>query len=405
MAKRRPSGDGMVRKREDGRWEGRIVVGHKENGEPIFRYVLAKTQKELLAKLHRDMDIYQDAQLTEDSRMTLGEWLDRWMEEYGAVTLRPNTLRSYEQYIRCYVKPYLGGKIVSRVTRLDIQKLYRKLKKEGRVHDHPEYGHELSDSMVLRIHAMLHRCLKDAERDHSSDAAWNKASFDLLYSHKDEIEEELGIPLTWVRADQYKASWISYELKDVSIADEGDWPHMAKFHAEWSDAVCNAVLPYLQNEDELEQRLSEIAGVLREWSVTRQDVKENLAKCNRALTRFTTDQMSEIFPDLPGAPSGWGTKNHYFYEIVNRTGDKIHIQLALSSRNATEDFLEICDRVSSLPFVRPRKDGWKWWTIFRTESVSLSESVDKKEIFEKLDLCMEMVQAFEEELKQALAKM
>ena len=26
MAKRRPSGDGMVRKREDGRWEGRIVV-------------------------------------------------------------------------------------------------------------------------------------------------------------------------------------------------------------------------------------------------------------------------------------------------------------------------------------------------------------------------------------------
>ena len=51
MSKRRPSGDGMVRKREDGRWEGRIVVGHKQNGEPIFRYVLARTQKELLANL------------------------------------------------------------------------------------------------------------------------------------------------------------------------------------------------------------------------------------------------------------------------------------------------------------------------------------------------------------------
>lgn len=38
MAKRRPSGDGMVRKREDGRWEGRIVVGHKSNGDSIFRY-------------------------------------------------------------------------------------------------------------------------------------------------------------------------------------------------------------------------------------------------------------------------------------------------------------------------------------------------------------------------------
>ena len=45
MAKRRPSGDGMVRKREDGRWEGRIVVGHKEDGDPIFQYVLAPPKK------------------------------------------------------------------------------------------------------------------------------------------------------------------------------------------------------------------------------------------------------------------------------------------------------------------------------------------------------------------------
>ena len=52
MAKRRPAGDGMVRRRDDGRWEGRIVIGHKENGEPLFRHVYAKTQKALLDKLH-----------------------------------------------------------------------------------------------------------------------------------------------------------------------------------------------------------------------------------------------------------------------------------------------------------------------------------------------------------------
>ena len=166
MAKRRPSGDGMVRRRDDGRWEGRIVVGHKENGRPIFHYALARTQKDLLDKLHRDMELYQDVELTEDSRMTLGQWLDRWMEDYAADTLRPNTLRSYEQYIRCYIKPCLGDKVVSRVTAQDVQKLYTKLKREGRVHDHPEYGHELSDTMVRRIHAMLHRCLRDAETAH-----------------------------------------------------------------------------------------------------------------------------------------------------------------------------------------------------------------------------------------------
>ena len=82
MAKRRPSGDGMVRKKEDGRWEGRIVVGHKANGAPIFRYVYGRTQKELLSKLHQSIETYQDVELTEDSRMTLGEWLDRWLDEY-----------------------------------------------------------------------------------------------------------------------------------------------------------------------------------------------------------------------------------------------------------------------------------------------------------------------------------
>ena len=41
MAKRRPAGDGLVRKRADGRWEGRIIVGHKEDGKPIYKAVLA----------------------------------------------------------------------------------------------------------------------------------------------------------------------------------------------------------------------------------------------------------------------------------------------------------------------------------------------------------------------------
>lgn len=87
MAKRRPASDGMVRKRDDGRWEGRIVIGHRENGEPLFRHVYAKTQKALLDKLHQNIECYRDVELTEDSRMTLGQWLDRWLTEYKAGTL------------------------------------------------------------------------------------------------------------------------------------------------------------------------------------------------------------------------------------------------------------------------------------------------------------------------------
>ena len=52
MANRRPAGDGMVRQKKRGQWEGRITVGHKSDGKPIFRYVYGKTQKETLEKPH-----------------------------------------------------------------------------------------------------------------------------------------------------------------------------------------------------------------------------------------------------------------------------------------------------------------------------------------------------------------
>ena len=166
MAKRRPAGDGMVRKREDGRWEGRIVIGHKENGEPLFRHVYAKTQKALLDKLHQNIECYRDVELTEDSLMTLGEWLDRWLTEYKAGMVRPGTLKNYRCYIEYYIKPQLGDKQISFVSQQDIQRMYRRLKTEGRIHEHPEMDHQLSDSMVRHIHSTLHAALKDAVHAH-----------------------------------------------------------------------------------------------------------------------------------------------------------------------------------------------------------------------------------------------
>ena len=166
MAKRRPAGDGMVRKRDDGRWEGRIVIGHRENGEPLFRHIYAKTQKVLLDKLHQNIECYRDVELTEDSRMTLSEWLDRWLAEYKAGTVRPGTLKSYHCYIEYYIKPQLGDKQISLISQQDIQRMYRRLKTEGRIREHPEMGHQLSDSMVRHIHSTLHAALKDAVQAH-----------------------------------------------------------------------------------------------------------------------------------------------------------------------------------------------------------------------------------------------
>ena len=153
MAKRRPSGDGMVRRRDDGRWEGRIVVGHKENGDSIFRYVYAPTQRELSAKLRQHIDNYQGADLTEQSRMTLSEWLDQWLENM-ADTLRPNTLRNYRSYIENHIRSGLGDKPLARITPKDVQRFYEKL------------NGNLASGTVCRIHTTLHGALKAAQQAH-----------------------------------------------------------------------------------------------------------------------------------------------------------------------------------------------------------------------------------------------
>lgn len=161
MAKRRPSGDGMVRKRDDGRWEGRIVVGHKENGDSIFRYVSAKTQKALMEKMHRCIVEYDGAELTEDSRMTLGEWLDIWLRECAKPSVRPSTYKGYRGYAERNIKPFLGSKQISKVTAADVQTLYRKLQREGGVD-----GGALSPTTVRRIHGVLHQALNAAVDRH-----------------------------------------------------------------------------------------------------------------------------------------------------------------------------------------------------------------------------------------------
>ena len=161
MAKRRPSGDGMVRKREDGRWEGRIVVGHKENGDPIFRYIYADTQKELTAKLRQNITAYQGVDLTEECRMTLSEWLDRWLEQMKSV-LRPGTINHYRRDMEHHVKPHLGQKKLTQITPADLRKLYDTLKQHGRVHPRPGQSRGLSTTTVHGIHTTLHYALKSA---------------------------------------------------------------------------------------------------------------------------------------------------------------------------------------------------------------------------------------------------
>ena len=162
MGERRPSGDGMVRKREDGRWEGRIVVGHKDNGDSIFRYIYADTQKELTTKLRQNIDAFQGVELTGESKMTLAEWLDRWLEKYMTGSVRPGTLEGYRKDMDNHVKPYLGERLLIKLTSDDLRELYQLLLKRGRKLPRQNCGPGLAPATVRGIHTTLHHALKAA---------------------------------------------------------------------------------------------------------------------------------------------------------------------------------------------------------------------------------------------------
>ena len=164
MGKRRPSGDGLIRKRSDGRWEGRIVVGHKEDGKPIYRSVFAEKQSDLMPKLHELKNQYAGVELTEDSSITLGEWLGRWLEEYKKPTLRPSTFSGYSKDIANHILPYLGSKRLTQLKTADIQKQYNRLLESGRMKDNGQ-GKGLSNATVRGIHMVLREALDSAVRE------------------------------------------------------------------------------------------------------------------------------------------------------------------------------------------------------------------------------------------------
>lgn len=250
----------------------------------------------------------------------------------------------------------------------------------------------------------------------NSDAAKNKRGFDLLYAHKDEIEHEIeNYDLSWTRAEEHKASWISYTLKGVSITNESDWPRMAKFHAEWSSKIADAMIPYLSDlgseadispeKAEKNKALLQISTLVKEWAASRAEkgmVTIDLDRCNRTYTRFRTPFMDKLIPDTDGTKSGWNSANHYFYEIVNRTGNSAYIQLALSSKEMPQDQLELSDRINAVYPSKYDKPDWQWRTPFRTETISFDDLTDKEEVFARLDESLQSIRIFEEDLQQKL---
>ena len=162
MGRKRKNGEGTVRLRKDGRWEGRIVIGYDENGLPKTKNVLAKTKGECIEKLKAlKSTITPDTPIKLKADMPFGEWLDHWYETYCKPNARPATQRTYEGYIRLYLHPRLGSIPLNKVTTSDIQQMCTWMMTEARV-DQKNGDSGLSDSQVRNCYSLCDRVLEKA---------------------------------------------------------------------------------------------------------------------------------------------------------------------------------------------------------------------------------------------------
>ena len=89
MAKKRANGEGNIRKRKDGRWEGRYTAGYDEKtGKRLIKNVLGKTQAEVKEKLAKAVAEAEAVDVCRADEYTLGTWLQTWYELYAKPHLR-----------------------------------------------------------------------------------------------------------------------------------------------------------------------------------------------------------------------------------------------------------------------------------------------------------------------------
>ena len=181
MAGKRKKGEGTVRLRKDGRWEGRYTAGrNEETGKLIYKSVLARTQAECKRQLreavwnreHKATPLTGLAQETQGAsapqmncqEYTIAQWLQTWYDLYAKQNIRESPRLQYSYFINHLVIPQIGEIPLSQLTGLRLQILYQDLRTNGRVRSQKRMGPGLSPKTVRSVHMLLHAALEQAVR-------------------------------------------------------------------------------------------------------------------------------------------------------------------------------------------------------------------------------------------------
>lgn len=162
MAKKRANGEGTVYQRANGTWTAQVSFVDPSTGQRKRKSVSGKTKQEALRKKRELENLKDDNRLVSTGKITLSQWMDRWLEVYKKPAVKPTTWFSYKQLTDLHIKPALGGRQLDRLQANEIQAFYNRLTASGRKNTDNQ---GLSPRTVRYIHTVLKGALNQAVKE------------------------------------------------------------------------------------------------------------------------------------------------------------------------------------------------------------------------------------------------
>ncbi len=144
---------GQIIARGNRRWLIRVYLGrdHETKKRNYHNRTIRGSMREAqayLTKKLRERDLGRDL---EGAKITLNEYLDRWLDTAVKPRVRQKTCQDYAGILRRYIRPGLGDRVLASMRPMDIQTTYQGMIEQG-----------LSPRTVRYTHAVLRCALRQA---------------------------------------------------------------------------------------------------------------------------------------------------------------------------------------------------------------------------------------------------
>ena len=122
--KRRGRAEGSIFERADGRWSAEVSLGYDGHGKRVRKTVYGADKGEVAAKLRKLQTDHDAGRLVETERLTVGEYLTRWLNNAAKNKVGVQTWERYRQLVELYLVPILGGVKLSKLAPLHVEQCY-----------------------------------------------------------------------------------------------------------------------------------------------------------------------------------------------------------------------------------------------------------------------------------------